>query len=305
MIVFITGATGALGKPVCQHLVKHGHQVRALSRSTANDAVIKHLGGEPVKANLFDVESLREGIKGANAILHLATKIPATQRIGRQRAWRENDAIRREGTRNLVDAALEHNTQVFVYPSIVFSYPDRGDAWIDETTRPELKSLGLSTLEAEAEVTRFANSGRRGITLRMGAFYHPSSPQIQEMVSYARKGISPLFGRDTAYQPFIWTDDAAQAVVSALLEAPSGIFNVVDDEPLTKGELRLVIAGSLNTPKLRRVPNFVTSLFLGVTADPMMRSQRVSNHQFKAVTNWKPKVPNAREGWKRIGKELA
>jgi NAD dependent epimerase/dehydratase family enzyme len=70
-----------------------------------------------------------------------------------------------------------------------------------------------------------------------------------------------------------------------LLEAPSGVFNVVDDELLTRGQLRRVIAQSLNTPRLRRVPNFVTALFLGVTANPMMRSQRVSNHRFKAVTN--------------------
>jgi HD-GYP domain-containing protein (c-di-GMP phosphodiesterase class II) len=107
MVVFITGATGALGQPVLQLLVKAGHQVRALSRSPANDAVIKHLDGEPVRANLFDDESLREGIAGADAVLHLATKIPTTQKIGWRRAWRENDAIRREGTRNLVDVALE------------------------------------------------------------------------------------------------------------------------------------------------------------------------------------------------------
>jgi uncharacterized protein YbjT (DUF2867 family) len=62
MIVFITGATGALGKPVCQLLVEQGHQVRALSRSTENNAIIKQLGGEPVKANLFDLASLREGM---------------------------------------------------------------------------------------------------------------------------------------------------------------------------------------------------------------------------------------------------
>lgn len=169
MNVFITGVTGALGQPVTQLLVNAGHRIRALSRSPENDTVIRRLGAEPVKANLFDPQSLREGIKGTHAILHLATKIPTTQAIGQRRAWRENDAIRREGTRNLVDAALEQDTQVFVYPSIVFSYPDRGDAWIDETTRPELKNFGISTLEAETEVARFAASGRRGITLRMGA----------------------------------------------------------------------------------------------------------------------------------------
>ena len=51
-------------------------------------------------------------------------------------AWVENDRIRAEGTKNLVDAALATGAQVFVYPSFAFVYPDSGDAWIDAASTP-------------------------------------------------------------------------------------------------------------------------------------------------------------------------
>jgi nucleoside-diphosphate-sugar epimerase len=299
MKVFVTGATGTLGRPIVQLLVKNGHKVLALSRSVENDMTISKLGGEPVRANLFHVDSLQKGMKDAEAVLHLATKIPATRTIGRQRAWLETGQIRREGTRNLVDVALEHEVKTFVYPSIVFLYPDCGDKWIDATMQPQPADYLKSTLVAEAEVTRFAKHDRRGISLRMGGFYNATSSQSKEMLRTAHMGFSPVFGRDEAYQPLIWINDAARAVVAAL-EAPSGVYDIVDDEPLTRGELRKVIAKAIGHSKLTRLPNFVTSLLLGVTAETLTRSQRVSNQQFKKVTSWQPEVPSAREGWKRI-----
>jgi 2-alkyl-3-oxoalkanoate reductase len=299
MKVFVTGATGTLGRPVVQLLIKSGHRVLALSRSVENDSMIRTLGAEPIRANLFDVDSLRKGTKDAEAVLHLATKIPATRDIGRRRAWLETDQIRREGTRTLVDVALKLGVSVFVYPSIVFLYPDCGDKWIDATMQPQPADYLKSTLDAEAEVARLAKHGRRGISLRMGGFYNATSPQSKEMLRTARMGFSPVFGRDNAYQPLIWIDDAARAVVAAL-EAPSGIYDIVDDEPLTRGELRKVVAKAVGRSKLTRLPNFVVSLLLGVTAETLTRSQRVSNKHFKAVTWWQPEVANAREGWQRI-----
>jgi hypothetical protein len=53
-------------------------------------------------------------------------------KMGRLSAWQENDRIRREGTRNLVKAALAvGGVQIFIYPSFAFVYPDSGNRWID------------------------------------------------------------------------------------------------------------------------------------------------------------------------------
>jgi nucleoside-diphosphate-sugar epimerase len=52
--------------------------------------------------------------------------------MGKLASWHENDRIRREGTHNLVEAALaEGGVHVFIYPSFALVYPDSGDKWID------------------------------------------------------------------------------------------------------------------------------------------------------------------------------
>src|SRR5215212_3131125 len=134
--VFVTGATGVLGRATIPKLLASGFIVRALSRGEANDATIRALGAEPVRGDLFDPNSLARAVAGADAVLHLATRIPPSSELRRRSAWVENDRIRAEGTKNLVNAALEACTRVFVYPSFDFVYPDSGDAWIDAASTP-------------------------------------------------------------------------------------------------------------------------------------------------------------------------
>src|SRR5947209_1242767 len=60
MKIFLTGATGVLGKAVIPDLLAGGHLVYALSRSEANTEVLQRLGAKPVPANLFDSQALAQ-----------------------------------------------------------------------------------------------------------------------------------------------------------------------------------------------------------------------------------------------------
>src|SRR5262249_2731542 len=195
------------------------------------EARFRSTGLEVFRRNLFEPSSLRGGVKGCNAVLHLATRIPPLNQASRRTAWEENDRIRTEGTRNLVAAALEAGVSTFIYPSIVFVYPDRGSDWIDAGPSVERPRILQSTLTAGAEVDQFRRNGKRGIVLRMGGFYGPTAGNTQYMFRMARYGIAMIFGRAEAYQPLIWVDDAALAVIDALSKAGAGIYDVVDDEP--------------------------------------------------------------------------
>lgn len=302
MQVFVTGATGVLGRPIVRRLVASGHEVRTLSHSAANAATLRSLGVEPVEADLFDIASLRDAVAGCDAILHLATKIPPTSRAGRLSSWAENDRIRREGTANLVTAALDSTVTTFVYPSFAFVYPDSGDAWIDATTtEPAPTAILRSTLDAEAEVARFASAaGHRGLSLRMGAFYGSDVPSAREQLRMARSGIVGLPGRPGTFWPTIWIDDAADAVVAALSQGASGVYDVVDDEPLTRAQVWVAMAGAVGRKRLRRLPAWLLRLVGGVGAMTMSRDLRISNRRFKAETGWAPTVVDARAGWKRL-----
>jgi nucleoside-diphosphate-sugar epimerase len=296
MNVFVTGATGVLGRPVVRLLLDSGHSVRALARSADNDSRLRAAGAEPIRASLFDPSTLQTAVNGCDAVLHLATRIPRRDESGRRAAWQENDRIRTEGTRNLVDAAIESGVSTFIYPGIVFIYPDRGANWIDSETPPAPSPTLLSSLKAEAEVARFAKAGKRGIVLRMGGFYGPSAGSTRDMLRIARQGIAMIVGPGKAYQPLIWVDDAAVAVIDGLEKAPAGIYDIVDDEPLQRRELASVLAQTVRRSWLFRPPTFLFRLLAGKNAMFLTRSQRVSNRKFKDATGWYPMVPNAKVG---------
>ena len=307
MDVFVTGGTGALGQPVVQRLVAAGHRVRGLARTERAAETLRRLGAEPVRVDLFDAAGLRAAVAGADAVLHLATCIPPPTGMRKRGAWEENDRIRREGTRNLVDAGLAAGVRTFIYPSVVLAYPDRGDAWIDaSSTAPHpVSDVVQSTLEAEAEVARFTAQGRRGVVLRMGQFYGPD-PLSRELVKAARRGISGLPGGDEAYLSFIWIEDAAEAVIAALDDqAPAGTYDVVDDEPIRRRDARAALAHAVGRSRLWRIPGLVQRLLAGRQTRLVSLSLRVSNRRFREVSGWSPSVPNARVGWLRLATELA
>jgi 2-alkyl-3-oxoalkanoate reductase len=149
-------------------------------------------------------------------------------------------------------------------------------------------------------VLRFTKAGRRGIVLRMGSFYGPAAVSTQEMLNMAQYGVAMLFGRSRAYQSLIWVDDAALAVIDALFKAPSGIYDVVDDEPLQRREFASTLAQAVGRKRLVRPPALLLRLLAGKDAMFLTRSQRVSNRKFKAETGWSPMIPSAREGFKLL-----
>lgn len=305
LTVFVTGATGVLGRPVVRRLAAAGHRVRAVARSAANDALLAELGAEPARADILDRGAVESALAGCDAVLHLATRIPAMREMGRRDAWRENDRLRAEATPLLVDAALAAGAGTFVYPSVCFFYSDAGDDWIEAAEPFETPDVMQSTLAAEAAVARFTAAGGRGITLRMAGFYGTDVPSTADMLALARRGISPVIGRPDAYLPVVWADDAAAAVVAALVEAPAGLYDVVDDEPLGRGEIIRLIAAAAGRRHLVVPPVLLARLAAGKDATFAARSQRVSNRRLRSVTSWRPQVRDAREGWRRIAESVA
>jgi 2-alkyl-3-oxoalkanoate reductase len=287
--VFVTGGTGVLGRPVLRLLRASGHRARALARDERAGAAIRELGGEPVRADLFEPAGLRPAVAGCEAVLHLATRIPTGPDAGLPGAWAENDRIRAEGTRSVVDAALAVGASAFVYPSVVLVYPDRGAEWLEAGAPPSPPEHLRSTLVAEAEVARCTAGGGRGVVLRMGRFYGPSAAFSRDLVAAARgRGALTLNGADDAYQSLVWVEDAASAVLAALERAPAGVYDVVDDEPLTVAELAAVLASAVGRSHLDRP---------GRTRG---RSQRVTNRRFREATGWSPAVRDARDGLRRL-----
>jgi nucleoside-diphosphate-sugar epimerase len=298
--VFVTGGTGALGRPTIRRLVAAGHRVRGLAHRQDAAVALGRLGAEPVAGDLCEPASLRTALAGSDAVVHLASRIPPFAKLGRLSAWAENDRIRRDGTRNLVEAALDAGVGTLVYESVVLVYADGGERWIDAASgRLEPGPHARSALDGEEAVARFAGAGGRGVSLRLGLLYSPGDEQTRALVGLTRWGISPVIGPAEAYWPALWGDDAARAVVDGTLRAPSGVYDVVDDRPLTRRGLKRAIAEATGR-RLWSPPAVVQRLTLGALSETMSRSLRVRNGRFAGATGWRPEVPDAGVGWRLV-----
>ena len=293
--VFVAGATGVLGKRAVRRLIEAGHDVTGVARSDGRAKLLEGLGATPVHVDLFDADAVLAAVAGHDVVCNLATRIPPTAQGARSAAWADNDRIRREASRHLVDGALATGAHRFVQESITFLYADAGERWIDEDDPIDAPAFTRSTLEAQAQAERFTAAGGTGVVLRFALFYGPDSHHTLDAVRLARRHLAATFGRRDAYMSSITTDDAASAVVAAL-GAAAGVYNVADDEPLTRRDHFDALARALGVRPLRFAPAVARKVG-GSKTEMLARSQRVSNERFKKETGWAPAYPSAREGW--------
>lgn len=304
MKVFVAGATGVLGRRLLPLLTAEGHDVTAVARNEAGRASVERAGARPVEVSLFDLDAVRAAVAGHDAVINVATRIPTGPSAARLSAWAENDRIRREGSRILVDAASHAGAERYVQESITFVYADHGAEWIREDGRLDLEFQLFSATDAEAQAARFTADGGQGVALRFGLFLDETSAHFRDALGMLRKGRVPTFGRPDAYQASIHVADAAAAVAAALT-APAGLYNVVDDEPLTRKEHFAAAARAFGLPEPKPLPQAIAKL---PRVRVLARSQRVANGAFKAATGWAPRYPSAREAWAelaRAGREAA
>jgi nucleoside-diphosphate-sugar epimerase len=249
--------------------------------------------------DLFDPASLQRAMVGHDTVINLATHIPSSAlKMMFRRNWAENDRIRSTGVRNLVDAAIASGVTRFIQESFAPIYPDRGDEWIDERMPLEPPSYSHSVLDAEAALASFAGPGRTGIVLRFGAFYGPDATQLHALIRAMRLGIAPLPGGPRGFISSVSHDDAASAVVAAL-GAIGSTYNVVDDEPLRRGEYVESLANALHVRRPRLLPAWMTPM-LGTIGFLLARSLRISNRKFREASGWRPRYPSVRSGWPAI-----
>jgi nucleoside-diphosphate-sugar epimerase len=298
MKVFVTGGTGAIGRFVVPVLVEAGHDVTALARGDDKAAWVESQGARAAQISLFDVGQLTSAFAGHDVVANLATAIPPTKDALKASAWEMNTRIRTEGSNAVVDAALAAGVPRLIQESISFTYADSGDRWLDESEPIDLPPGFDAMAVAEANANRFTEAGHVGIVLRFGFFYGPGSAHTEEAIRLARLHLGPVAGAPHAYQSSIHLADAAAAVLAAL-DAPPGVYNVVDDQPLTKKEYAQAVGSALGVKPWIDLPGRLARAG-GKKTDILTRSTRVSNKKFKKATGWSPKYPSAREGWEAM-----
>lgn len=301
--MFVTGGTGAIGGHTVPLLVAAGHDVTALARSEVKAEVLRSQGATAVEVSLFDRAELADAFSGHDVVVNLASALPAPQRFVVRSAWKECQRIRTEGSAAVVDAALAAGVRRYIQESVVMIYRDGGDRWIDEEWAVDRYPIAQGNHAAESSARRFAQSGRDAVVLRFGLFYGPGAAHSEQILNLARHHIAFQAGRPDGYMSSIHLADGARAVVAAL-HCPVGTYNIVDDVPVTHEDNVQAMTEAVGTTAWIAGPGRL-ALFMGDRTTSMTRSLRVSNGHFCAVTDWSPRYPSVREGYRAMADSSA
>jgi nucleoside-diphosphate-sugar epimerase len=279
--------------------------VTAVGRSRERLAPLARLGAATSTASLFDRDEMTGVARGNEAVVNLATHVPGTgPRAFLPGAWAEMDRVRREGSAILADASLAAGIGRVVQESFALTYPDSGAAWVDESVPPRPAAYNRTALDAEESAHRVTAAGGAGVALRFALLYGGAEDGFtRDVLRYARRGWLPLLGRPDGYVSMVTHDDAASAVLAALV-APPGVYNVVDDQPLTRQTLADVLGAVLSVRAPRLPPRWVARLG-GSLGETIARSLRLSNRALRIATGWRPRYPSGREGWRAAAEVLA
>jgi nucleoside-diphosphate-sugar epimerase len=299
MNIIVTGATGAIGRATIPLLVAAGHHVVGLHNQEQSAAWLRRHGAEPQRIDLFDAAQVGNALRNSDAVIHLATSIPPVARMARARHWAMNDRLRIDATNVLADAAERVGVGQMIVESITFNYVDRGDHWISEDDAvAAVFEPTASALVAEHRVARFAAAGGVGVSLRCAQLYGPGSVSA-DLIQALRTRKVPLIGKGTNYVSSIHADDAGAAVLAALA-APSGVYNVADDQPMRASERLELQAETIGAPPPRHISAKLAKLLVGNAVHQLTVSQRVLNRRFRDITGWTPSYPSIRDGWPTV-----
>ena len=246
----VTGATGFLGRRLCEQLGSAGWRVAALARSEAPCACDRFIR--------FDLGSGREppDFGGAvDAVFHLASRAHALAETPAENA--EYERINVRGTRALVSAAQALGVRALVYVSSVKVFgegqqrPDRG---LNEVDKPAPDTpYGESKLAAEAVVAEAQGIPHR-VVLRPALLYGPGiKGNLARMWSAVAKGRFPPIPETHALRSMLHRDDLCAALAAAA-EAPAAAgrtYLVTDGSPLSSRAILDCIRAAQHLPPLR------------------------------------------------------
>jgi uncharacterized protein (TIGR01777 family) len=269
--VFVTGATGLVGRAVCSALRGRGDFVTALSRS--RDAAarlapgVRVVVGDPVEPGPWQEELAR-----ADVGVHLAGEPIAEGRWTPERKRRIRES-RVRSTAN-VAAAVADRGGVLVSGSAVGFYGSRGDEVLDESSEPGDDFLARVVRDWEDAARPAAERGRL-VLLRTGIVLAAEGGALPRLVQPFRLMAGGPLGDGAFWQPWIHLADAVGLVLLAVDDGRlSGPLVLSAPEPVRNRDLARAIGKVLHRPSALPAPAFAMRLVLGEVASVVLASQR-------------------------------
>lgn len=281
MKIFLTGATGLLGRRLLVDRLSRGDRVVVLSRSAEN---AKRMFAADVNPNVEVVEGnpahpgpWQQAVDGCDAVVHLAGAGIADHRW--TKSYRKEIANSRiDSTHQVVNAMGDANSSpsILINGSAVGYYGDTGGQFVDETHPPGSDFLADVCVRWEEQAMLAERDGARVVLLRTGVALDRRGGALKKMLGPFRAFIGGPLGIRRYWQSWIHWRDWVELVDFALSRSEvTGPLNLTAPNPITNWDLARTIGRTLGRPWWFAVPRPALRVVLGQAANAIVVSQRV------------------------------
>jgi uncharacterized protein (TIGR01777 family) len=276
MRVFVTGASGFIGRALIPRLQRDGHTVVAWVRSPARARGLLGAEVELVQADAAP-DALVGAIERADAVVNLAGEpLMGGRWTAARRAVLEESRIAL--TEQLVRAMAGAKTRprVFVSGSAVGYYGDRADERLTEASSAGDDFLARLCRRWERAAQDAERLAARVVLLRTGVVLGRAGGALAQMLPPFQLGVGGPVGSGTQYLPWIHLHDLVKIIAVALVDDRyRGPVNGVAPEQATSRTFARALGRALHRPALLPVPTLALKAIFGEAATVLLASQRV------------------------------
>lgn len=224
--IFLTGATGYIGRALAGRLAAAGHEVRALVRETSDPdrvADLRELGAAPFVGDVTDRFSMREGMSGADRVVHAAADLDFYGPGERMRR------VNVQGAENAASLAYKLGCGRFLLVSSIAAFagsPEDGSPASEETEKgDDFPSLYSATKRSGEEAVR--GWADRGLDLNVvwpSLVYGPPGKRsgANALLRLFAKGRLPILVGGDRRTSWIYLDDLVEGLARVVERAEPG-----------------------------------------------------------------------------------
>ena len=275
MRIVITGATGLIGKALCEGLIPD-YEITALSR---NPEKAKSVLGPSVKVVQWDGRSggqWEQCIDGAFAVVNLAGENIASGRwtYSKQKQILES---RVNAAKAIVDAiaSAKSKPNVLIQAAAVGYYGFRHREAVNEASLSGGGFLADVCRQWELAARPVEKAGTRCVIIRSGMVLSGQGGALPRIVKPFKFFLGGYPGTGRQRVSWITIDDEVKAI-KFLIEnpGPSGVFNLTSPNPVSMKELCCQISRILKKPCWLPIPALALRLAFGKMADEILMADQ-------------------------------